>query len=123
MKEHLILKDFYGSQDGIDGESFVAGTTRMISDSLAQALGGSGGGYIREASEAARDIASATPELADAVKEAIADASAEDSGEQIEGDATEAETEATPEDAEEKSEGDAPKNKAKKAAPSNKVKK
>ncbi|MBP3955403.1 hypothetical protein J8F10_08930 [Gemmata sp. G18] len=74
MKEYLILKDFTGSQTGIDTDSFIAGTTRKLSDPLATALGGPAGGFIKAAGEAAAEIAKAPPVLSDAVKKAIADA-------------------------------------------------
>lgn len=119
MKEHLILESFQGSQDGIHSESFVAGTTRMISESLAQALGGERGGFIKEASAAAREIAAAPPELADAVMDAISDASTEESSDED----AESETAADESADGEKSDGDAPENKARKAAPKNKAKK
>ena len=72
MKAYLILKGFDGSQDGIAGESFDAGTTRLLSDSLVQALGGVNGGYVREAATAAKEIAKAPPALAEPVLDAIA---------------------------------------------------
>lgn len=73
MKEYLILKDFTGSQTGLDTDEFIAGTTRKLSDSLVQALGGTASGYLKEPGKAAKDIAAAPKELADAVLDTIAD--------------------------------------------------
>ena len=74
MKSYLILKSFTGSQNGIDSESFVAGTTRHLSDSLVAALGGPAGGVIKPAEQAAAEIAKAPHALAEAVLESIEDA-------------------------------------------------
>lgn len=73
MKDYLILKDFTGSQTGIDSDVFVAGTTRKLSDALVQALGGPASGFVKEAGKAAKEIATAQTELADAVLDTIAD--------------------------------------------------
>lgn len=73
MKQYLILQSFTGSQNGIDSENFVAGTTRNLSNSLVQALGGTASGYVKEAEVAAAEIAKAPAALADAVKGAIAE--------------------------------------------------
>lgn len=35
MKTYTILKSFHGSQDGLHTEEFAAGTTTLLSDSLA----------------------------------------------------------------------------------------
>lgn len=76
MKQYLILKDFKGSQDGLsDGEQFVAGAVAPLSDGLVAALGGVGGGFVKEVAQAAADIAAAPTGLADAVREAVEEAS------------------------------------------------
>lgn len=55
MKDHLILKDFTGTHDGISPpEKFTAGEVRRLSASLVAALGGTDGGYVKEADVAAR---------------------------------------------------------------------
>ncbi len=72
MREYLILRSFTGSQNGIDSESFEAGATRELSDSLVAALGGTNGGFVKEAGHAATEIANAPLALADAVLDAIA---------------------------------------------------
>lgn len=108
MKPYLILKPFKGTQDGFgDGELFVAGTTRALSPSLVQALGGVNGGFVKDAEAVAEDIAQAHPALADAVLDAIADAESPDA-------------EAVAE--EEKAADAAPENAANPAAPENKAK-
>lgn len=74
MKDYLILKDFSGSQDGIACEEFISGTTRKLSDSLIDALGGPTSEYAKEAVKAAKEIAAAPTELADAVLDVVTDA-------------------------------------------------
>ncbi len=74
MKAYLILRSFNGSQDGIVSESFEAGTTKRLSDSLVRALGGTASGFVKEADAAAAEIANAPADLADAVRESIAEA-------------------------------------------------
>lgn len=72
MKTYLILRSFHGSQNGIDSESFEAGTTRSLSDSLVAALGGVASGYVKESGAAAAEIANVPPVLAEPVLDAIA---------------------------------------------------
>jgi hypothetical protein len=84
MKTYLILRDFTGSHNSIDSESFVAGTTRKLSDSLAAALGGTDGGFIKAGEDAKADIDAAPAELADAVLDAISDAESDSSASDVE---------------------------------------
>lgn len=72
MKAYLILRSFTGSQNGIDSESFEAGTTRDLCDSLVRALGGATSGYVKEAGAAAAEIAKAPSALAEPVLDVIA---------------------------------------------------
>lgn len=75
MKSYLVLKDFTGTQDGLaPAEKCPAGSVKSLSDSLVAALGGTTGGYVREADVAAEEIAKAPPALANAVLDAIDEA-------------------------------------------------
>lgn len=71
MKQHLILKNFTGSQTGLDFHNFVAGSTVGLSDSLAAHAVPLG--WAKPVSEAAEDIRNAPADLAGAVLEAIAE--------------------------------------------------
>lgn len=77
MQEYLILRDFRGSQDGLcDAQAFAAGSVARLSDSLVAALGGVGGGFVRKAEVAAREIAAAPAELAEPVLQVMAEVAA-----------------------------------------------